>query len=1091
VSHHAKTPSAGSNTGQGASLGSFLRGAFAIRGGSAGSDGSGARSFSAVPAEHLKLILALALAIAALLALAAPMQALAAPPAVTTEPASGVAYTTATAHGNVDPEGEAIFYRFQFVTDEQFAINEWEEPGAVGEGFIEAGEGPRPVEAELSELRPGTKYHLRLVGETPGGERSESVAPNFTTKAVASPTVSIEPVTAITGATATFGGHVAPNAPGPAPQDPAFNTLWHFVCNPECETVEEEITGDNDDHVVSKGVTGLQANTNYEVHLAARNAGGTSESAIETFKTPTVPPSVLAQSVESVGTDSASLNATINPENDSTTYHFEYGPTTAYGGTTAESGPLPIKEFHEPTSVNGKVANLSMGTVYHWRVVATNSAGTTLGPDRTFVTFDTPAAAAGCGNEALRYGAGRSLPDCRAYEQVTPIDKNGMIPLVAPGYDQAAIGGDGVTYLTLSGLPGDAGAQDYPVHIARRTGEGWVSAGLQPPAQLGQIAEVLGWTPDLHLSFASFRPFSAGQGIFALETATGVGQMLLPNLGVSAKSSIFMAGSSSDGRYLLFETSIAIPGVSGAIPGQTNLYLADRFNGKIVLAGVMNDGGAPAEGAHAGAYDWWNSSLENGGTSALYYLSDLHALSTDGATVYFTDGSAGRLYARTSPSTAQSEVVAGHCTEPSKGCTIEVSESHKTNGSGPGGTDPLGPQPAAFMAATADGSAVLFTSSEKLTNGATTGPSDQGTDLYRYSWSTQQLTDLVPDTLDPNGAEVRGVLGSSDDGTYVYFAANGVLAPGATPGNCPSGYHVGGKCNLYVLHEADGQRSIQYLAQLDSRNEQLGDANDWRPFVGVSLPDQSRSSRVSADGRVLLFRSIEPLTGYPNDGVPEYFRYDHDSGNIICVSCNPSGAAPRGPAQLQASLQANGPFQPQAFLPRNLSADGNRVFFRSPDALVSADTNQAPDVYEWEASGSGSCQAAANGCLFLISDGRAAGGSDFVDASESGNDVFFRTASQLVLQDRDQIADLYDARVGGGLAAQASSESAPPCIGESCRGTVLTSPSIPSSGTSAFAGPGNKKYRKTQKKRSHKKKHHKKTHQAKHRHMHRTGKADK
>ena len=63
-------------------------------------------------------------------------------------------------------------------------------------------------------------------------------------------------------------------------------------------------------------------------------------------------------------------------------------------------------------------------------------------------------------------------------------------------------------------------------------------------------------------------------------------------------------------------------------------------------------------------------------------------------------------------------------------------------------------------------------------------PPNPGNDLYRFETETGELSDLTKGAPGPNGAEVKGVLGISSDGSYVYFVANGVLAPGAAAGDC-------------------------------------------------------------------------------------------------------------------------------------------------------------------------------------------------------------------------------------------------------------------------------------------------------------------
>lgn len=348
-----------------------------------------------------------------------------------------------------------------------------------------------------------------------------------------------------------------------------------------------------------------------------------------------------------------------------------------------------------------------------------------------------------------------------------------------------------------------------------------------------------------------------------------------------------------------------------------------------------------------------------------------------------------------------------------------------------------------------------------------------GKDLYRYDVESGELTDLAPDFTDPNGAEVRGVLGMSDDGSHVYFAANGVLAPGASPGNCPIGIGAGA-CNLYLWNEG----AITFIARLDNGSEggEGSDGDNWRPLAGSA--SVQRTARVSSDGLTLLFRSRNQLTTYDNtestasacgsvsvagDACLEFYRYDTAEEGLTCISCNPTGASPSGSAGLQSHLVFSGPSYPTArIMTRNLSEDGDRIIFETPDQLVASDLNGATDVYEWEAAGTGSCQskAGSDGCLYLLSTGKGPEGSHFVDASASGNDVFIRTRAQLVAQDEDEIADVYDVRVGGGLAAQIPMPF-PTCEGEACKSSLALPPSVQTPGSSTFTGAGNAASRKS------------------------------
>jgi len=229
--------------------------------------------------------------------------------------------------------------------------------------------------------------------------------------------------------------------------------------------------------------------------------------------------------------------------------------------------------------------------------------------------------------------------------------------------------------------------------------------------------------------------------------------------------------------------------------------------------------------------------------------------------------------------------------------------------------------------------------------------------------------------------------------------------------------------------------------------------------------------------------SRAPLTGYDNkdavtgEPVAEVFLYDASAeegeGELRCISCNPSGARP----EKGVFSHAGGSIQSAAWIPtwttqlyasRVISDDGSRVFFNSFDSLVGRDQNNAQDVYQWEAPGTGNCTeggyayvAAAGGCVNLISTGADAQASEFLDASASGDDVFFKTYSSLVPQD-PALVDVYDARVGGGF--QPPPPPTPECEGESCLGPAAPEPGHPSPQSQSFVGPGNPVWPKTGKK---------------------------
>ncbi len=189
-------------------------------------------------------------------------------------------------------------------------------------------------------------------------------------------------------------------------------------------------------------------------------------------------------------------------------------------------------------------------------------------------------------------------------------------------------------------------------------------------------------------------------------------------------------------------------------------------------------------------------------------------------------------------------------------------------------------------------------------------------------------------------------------------------------------------------------------------------------------------------------------------------------GELVCASCNPSGARPAGrDAELQrpdavwAAAQSPAGTTRSVPSPRALSADGRRLFFESTDALVPGDTNGAADVYQWEAPGEGSCKTTSpsysprnGGCVDLISSGQSARDSELHRRLPERRDVFFTTASSLVAADPGLI-DIYDARVGGGFPP------APPAAAPSAKGKPARPrrprPPAPTPASAAFPAAGN------------------------------------
>jgi hypothetical protein len=383
------------------------------------------------------------------------------------------------------------------------------------------------------------------------------------------------------------------------------------------------------------------------------------------------------------------------------------------------------------------------------------------------------------------------------------------------------------------------------------------------------------------------------------------------------------------------------------------------------------------------------------------------------------------------------------CTEAEKACTIVISKDPATS----------------FVAANPEGTRVLYMTGITADKLYEAEIEDAGGHLVANS----QLI----------ASSVKGVMGASEDTERVYFASEQVLS--GSQANSEGDVAQAGEPNLY-FHQAGG--SFVFVGTLDDGDARTGSTATGNPFSPMAVQPYLRSSRVSADGFHAAFTTPVPLTGADNTDVvngrrdAQVFLFDATAnagnGELICASCSPSGARPRGRRigygdngnfQLWAAAQLPGwvSFDRPGDL---LSADGTRLFFNSYDALVHGDTNGRTDVYEWQTAGSGDCteqsssfSEANEGCVSLISSGESPEDSTVFDATADARDVFFATQSSLVPQDYG-LVDVYDARAGGGFPAPPNPPAV--CEGEACQGTPAA-PNDPTPASSSFRGAGNVK----------------------------------
>ncbi|HEV7979007.1 hypothetical protein [Amycolatopsis sp.] len=452
----------------------------------------------------------------------------------------------------------------------------------------------------------------------------------------------------------------------------------------------------------------------------------------------------------------------------------------------------------------------------------------------------------------------------------------------------------------------------------------------------------------------------------------------------------------------------------GGIDGNTNLYLRDLRSGSYTLIVSIDAPGAynyfanlGSEGRFvAGAKDFswvvFSSDMSlipgatGGGVDQLYRWSDgklsLVSVLPDGSPSH------GTATARNTPRIPEvraasddgSEILFSLSTAGAedgvylrKGTTtIPLSVSQI-------GGAPTTPEPGFGTGISRDGRYAVFfvESSTPLTDDAP----PVRRNLYRYDSHTGELEYLLGAVLPGNIQTQTGVLAVSDDGSHVYFA---------DPGG-----------DVYVWHDG--------AAELVSHvPEVLG------TLYGFAA---------SPNGRYFVFKAYTPLTSYDNTNntagactggrdvlfpgqCAEVYVYDADTHALACASCPADGARATGDARLpdiEISLSNR--------YPRTVT-DRGQVFFDTPVKLVAGDVNGTADVYVYQ-----------NGRADLISPGTKPADARFADASDDGSNVFFVTGQSLVGQDQDGgAADVYDARIGGGIPAQNPVPPKAPCAGSEC-----------------------------------------------------------
>jgi hypothetical protein len=659
-----------------------------------------------------------------------------------------------------------------------------------------------------------------------------------------------------------------------------------------------------------------------------------------------------------------------------------------------------------------------------------------------------------CPNVAARQGPGATLPDCRAYEQVTPLDKGDspdLFPNVGVGKNGQTIqegadaAEDGDHILLQAEASFEGGDAFFSSYVFSRGPEGWSTTSLSPgfgvhnlqakvfdPANLAEVGvEDLQYNHipgELEENIVANEFTSPGASSSTIDTLPGP-----PSTEASVSANGFdeeetMVGASTNLSHIVIDSY------------QHDLAPGDTGQDEHTIALYEWDGGGPCAPGTANCKLINVNSMSELispcgavlGQGPEYVGSTYHAVSSDGSKIIFTApdpyasimgqaGGPGCWNVSTDPQTNTPQVYmrlngAG---------TVEVSAPNR------GVSDPH-EQAALYAGASADGSKVFFLTGSKLT----ADDPGEARELYEYNTEAPEGERLVRVSSGESGTaegDVAFVGAISSDGSSVYFGAYGVLAKGASS----TGTTL---LNLYRYDTVT--KTTTFVTQVFSTDypdfeggEVLGGAwysENALPADGgyfsakeIALEAESRWY-TTANGQYLLF------------GVgPKLYRYSAADGSIVCVSC---GSGPPAEEEHKATFNEHMiKVQDTASL-RPISENGSYVFFETENALVPGTSDTKLHVYEWH-----------EGKISLISSPNDPGNAYFQGSSADGSNVFFGTHAQLVPQDTDVNGDLYDARIDGGFVGL----TPPQCSGTGCQGAPGAPPIFATPASVTFEGLGN------------------------------------
>jgi len=790
--------------------------------------------------------------------------------------------------------------------------------------------------------------------------------------------------------------------------------------------------------------------------------------------------------------------------------YFEYGrekcPTECVKIAFAPEGIEGFGDKEVKAVIDKKVAEdlgipLVPGTTYYYRVEAENASGLAEIATEVAPPVEPPQQ---IGTFTTLPNATEGLPDHRAWELVSPPKKRGasveaiggvggVDPAPSAPLVQAAENGNAITYglnASPEENPEGSRAPETQQEISKRGPGGWTSKDIVTPSTKAQGLNV--GKPE------EYQLFSAETLSLGLLKTFGVKGVHLQEPPLLHELNGKEVTEEERNLYLRhnFDESCEVPPKSCFEPLVTaaNAPGVKGFGGELEILGATPDlaqvvlrSAVPlVKGALSEDLYEWNREKPAGEQLAVVNVlpsGEIKAGSESEPGLGIEQGNGATSDARNAISNDGKRVIwseAGHLytrnMETGKTLDVSLPEAEVEPIEEGRYTNPI------YQAASNDGKRIFFTAAAPLTKSSTLRPhaleeegqiagAENPADLYvcevvepEGSPPECKLTDLTAGARGELGesADVAHQLpGVSEDGTYVYFVANGALAAGAVKGSCETLHHrlqlkakPEEQCNLYEEHFNGSKWETPVVVTVLTEE----DSPDWGNVDPFKARIALISSRVSPNGLFLAFMSNRQLTGKTNEDAistetnkvfdQEVYLYEAEHEHehkpvhprLTCVSCNPTGAKPHGVQDVEKSGEGIGllvdrtgswrgkmlagsipswtlttEFLSPLYQSHYLTNEG-RLFFDSPDQLVPLPSGETyafkENVYEYEPPGlaNGTCSN-PSGCVALLSSGTSPEESAFLDATPDGSNVFFDTAAKLVAADQDTNYDVYDARI--------------------------------------------------------------------------------